>query len=195
MTTNFLFSLVLYTTLRENMHIKSLQVKMTTTIFSFFLALYLARTENLHIISSSTNIYIMKTCPKSCTSSLFGTHKKPICNFAFQIRMTTTLFPFRKSFLSGSFLPINYGLASALISCAQVRRSLVLYTSCLFSDLRESKELYRRCSIELKTWTYPSDFVKWSSNETTETKNVLHGLLSRVIITGSIDRKLHEVFT
>ena len=55
-----------------------------------------------------------------------------------------------KSFLSDSFLPINYGLASALISCAQVRRNLVLYTSCLFSDLRESKELYRRCSIELK---------------------------------------------
>ena len=89
MTTNFLFFLALYSTWRENKHIKSLQVKMTTTIFSFFLALYLARTENLHIISSSTNIYIMKTCPKSCTSSLFGTHKKPICNFAFQIRMTT----------------------------------------------------------------------------------------------------------
>ena len=36
MTTTFLFSLVLYTTLRENKHIKSLLVKMTTTIlFSF----------------------------------------------------------------------------------------------------------------------------------------------------------------
>ena len=75
--------------------------EMTTTIFSFFLALYLARTENLHIISSSTSIYIMKTCPKSCTSSLFGTHKKPIYNFAFQIRMTTTLFSFSHSIRHG----------------------------------------------------------------------------------------------
>ena len=104
------------------------------------------------------------------------------------LQVNKKVFPFRKSFLSGSFLPINYGLASALISCAQVRRSLVLHTSCLFSDLRESNELYRRCSIELKTWRYPSDLVKWSSNETTETKNVLHGLLSRVIITGYYHR-------
>ena len=73
-----------------------------------------------------------------------------------------------KSFLSDSFLPINYGLASALISCAQVRRNLVLYTSCLFSDLRESKELYRRCSIELN----------------------YHGLLSRVPSTVNFNKCL-----
>ena len=82
------------------MHVKSLQMKMTTTIF-FFLALYLARTENLHIISSSPNVYIMKTCLKSYNSSLFGIHKKPLCNFAFQIGMTSTLFSFSHSIRCG----------------------------------------------------------------------------------------------
>ena len=124
--TTFLFSVALCSAWRENMQVFSSRNdyyflilsgtlfnmkskyayeifagEMTTTIFSFFLALYLARTENLHIISSSTNIYSMKTCPKSCNSSLFGTHKKPIRNFAFQIRMTSTLFSFSHSIRHG----------------------------------------------------------------------------------------------
>lgn len=122
-------------------------VRMTATIFFFFLALHLARTENLQlIISSSTYIYIMKTCLKSCNSSLFGTHAKSLYEvFFFQIRLTTTLFSFSHQY---SARIANLHVNS--FSCRIIPRKILLNSRTLALSYLARTEILHITSLQVR---------------------------------------------